>query len=70
MTITKEQVQAKRYKNSDRVPQVGDVIETGSSLIGKVTVGQIGDIPAMFQNCKIKGVFVLTHPEDCLYVGA
>ena len=68
--MTKEQVQAKRYKNSDRVPQVGDLIDTGSSLIGKVTVGQIGGIPDMFQNCEFNGVFVLTHPENCLYAGA
>ena len=67
--MTEEQVKAKRYPNSDRVPAVGDFVDTGSGPIGRVCVGQLGGVPDMFQNCQFGGVFVLTHPENVTYVG-
>lgn len=65
---TKEQVQAKRYKNSDKVPGVGDLLEgeDGSTYV----VASVGGCPDMFRNCTFDGKFVLTHPEDFNYLGS
>lgn len=63
--ITKEQVQAQRYSNSDKVPAVGDVVTSGQK---EHTVGKLGGIAPMFQNCTFDDVFVLTHPAELKFV--
>jgi hypothetical protein len=62
-TITKEDVQAKRYKNSDKVPEVGDVVTNDANE--SQTVAQLGGCMSMFHNCIFNNRFVLTHPELC-----
>jgi hypothetical protein len=63
--ITKEEVEVKRYKNSEKVPEVDDVVDTGYE---KQVVGQLGGCMTMFQNCTFGSTFVLTHPEECTLV--
>ena len=59
--VTEEDVRNKRYLNSDKVPEVGDVvIVNGQELI----VGQLGGVMPMFHNCAFDDVFVLTNPEE------
>lgn len=63
--VTKEEVQAKRYKNSDKIPEVGDCVDTGDET---QIVGQLGGCMPMFHNCTFDGVFCLTDPEECTLI--
>jgi hypothetical protein len=61
--ITVEEVKSKRYKNSDKIPAVGDMVYFDNYKTSYVRVGVLGSTSAMFVNCSFDDILHLTNPE-------